>query len=72
MPNQAPAVAGFKPANGLAPVSFEHTYGKKLMAGLKTRIHGHVGGSSQDTDTKVSSVSEHLQAEAWTNAFQSD
>lgn len=72
MPNQAPAVAGFKPANGLTPVSFEHTHGKKLMAGLKSRIHGHVGGASQETETKLFSASEHLQAEAWTNVFQVD
>ncbi|KIC09087.1 hypothetical protein RA19_17570 [Leisingera sp. ANG-M1] len=72
MPNQAPGVAGFKPANSLVPVSFEHTHGKKPMAGLKLRIHAHVGGASQETATRLFSVSEHLRAEAWTNAFQPD
>lgn len=72
MPNQAPAIAEFLPADGLTPVSFEHSHGKKLMAGLKTRIHGHVGGASQETERRLYSASEHLQTEAWTNAFQPD
>lgn len=72
MPNQAPAVASFKPANGLTPVSFEHTHGKKLMAGLKARIHGHVGGASQETQRRLFTASEYLRAAAWTNAFQND
>ncbi|MDX8355805.1 AAA family ATPase [Cognatiyoonia sp. IB215182] len=72
MPNQPPPDAGFLPANGLVPVSFEHSHGKKLIAGLKTRIHGHVGGDSQDTEKRLFSYSEHLRTEAWTNAFQDD
>ena len=72
MPNQPPPDAGFLPANGLAPVSFEHSHGKKLVAGLKARTHGHVGGSSQETERRLFSASEHLQTETWTNAFQYD
>lgn len=72
MPNQAPSVAGFKPANGLVPVSFEHTHGKKLMVGLKSRIHAHVGGASQETAKRLFSTSEHLRAGAWVNVFQPD
>lgn len=72
MPNQPPADDDFLPANGLTPVSFEHSHGKKLMAGLKTRIHGHVGGASQDTEGRLFSASEHLRTQDWTNAFQPD
>ena len=70
MPDAPPSNANFLPADGLTSVSFEHSHGKRLMAGLKTRIHSHVGGASQATETKLFSVSEHLQVEAWTNAFQ--
>ena len=72
MPNQAPAVANFLPADGLTPVSFEHSHGKKLMAGLKARVHGHVGGASQETERRLFSASEHLQSEAWRTAFELD
>ncbi|WP_281926945.1 AAA family ATPase [Roseibium album] len=72
MPNRAPAVDDFLPADGLTPVSFEHSHGKKLMAGLKTRIHGHLGGRTQETERRLFSASEHLRTEDWTNAFQPD
>lgn len=72
MPDTPPPDANFLPANGLAQVSFEHTHGKKLMAGLKTRIHGHVGGASQETERRLFSASEHLQAPTWQNAFEND
>ena len=72
MPDQAPNVAGFKPVNGLHPVSFDHTHGKKLMAGLKSRLHAQVGGDSRETARRLFSVTDHLRTEAWTNAFQSD
>jgi len=72
LPDAPPPDANFLPANGLAPVSFEHTHGKKLMAGLKTRVHGHVGGASQETERRLFSASECLQAQTWQDAFQND
>ncbi|MBR9766120.1 MAG: AAA family ATPase [Rhodobacteraceae bacterium] len=72
MPNQPPTVAGFLPENGLAPVSFEHSHGKKLMNGLKGRIHNHVGGDSRETERRLFSVSEHLRTENWVDAFKID
>jgi len=70
MPDAPPPDAHFLPASGLTAVSFEHSHGKRLIAGLKTRIHGHAGGDSQAIETKLFSASGHLRAEAWTNAFQ--
>lgn len=72
MPDRAPAFTDFLPADGLTPVSFEHSHGKKLLAGLKARIHGHVGGASQETEQRLFSASDHLRTEDWTNVFQPD
>lgn len=69
MPNTPPSVAGFKPANGTVPVAFKHCHGKKLMDGLRPRIHHYVGGSTQDSESKIYTVSDYLLAPTWMTAF---
>lgn len=69
MTDQPPAIGGFLPENGLTPVSFEHAHGKKLMSGLRQRIHQHVGGPTQQIDTRIYVKSDFLQAPAWRAAF---
>jgi hypothetical protein len=69
MPNAAPAIGGFLPANGLEAVSFEHAHGKTLLAGLRPRIHHHVGGASQAVHDRIFSATEHLHAPTWIAAF---
>jgi len=69
MPNSAPAINAFIPANGLVPVSFENSHGKLLMDGLRPKIHHHVGGASQASDSKIYSISEHLRTPTWQAAF---
>lgn len=71
MPDNPPAIAGFVPANGLIAVSFEHTHGKMLMDGLRPKIHHHVGGSSQASNDRIYSVTNHLETPSWTAAFRS-
>lgn len=69
MPNNAPRVNAFIPANGLTPVSFQHSHGKMLMDGLRPKIHHHVGGASQASDSKIYTATGHLLAADWRLAF---
>jgi predicted ATPase len=69
MPAAAPALHTFIPANGLTPVSFEHTHGKKLMDGLRPKIHELVGGATQAIGTRIYAASEHILSQAWREAF---
>jgi hypothetical protein len=69
MPDQPPNIAGFIPANGNVPVSFEHCHGKKLMDGLRSAIHHQVHGPSQVIENTIYAASAHLQSPAWNDAF---
>lgn len=69
MPNDTPPISTFVPANGLIPVSFEHSHGKKLMDGLRPKIHHYVGGSSQASDGKIYSATTHIRTPCWEAAF---
>lgn len=69
MPNDPPPISQFVPANGLVPVAFQHSHGKKLMDGLRPKIHHHVGGSSQESDNKIYTATSHLQTQDWTAVF---
>lgn len=72
MADEAPADAGFLPENGNTPIAFEHTHGKKLMAELRRKVHGHAGGSTQAVKEKIYSISNHLIVPAWQAAFAAD
>ena len=69
MPNDPPLVSAFVPANGLISVSFEHSHGKMLMDGLRPKIHHHIGGASQASDSKIYTVTDHLQTPSWMAVF---
>jgi hypothetical protein len=69
MPENPPHIRNFIPANGLESVAFECSHGKKLMNGLRPRIHHQVGGSSQETDNRIYTATDHLLAPTWTAAF---
>jgi len=69
MPDIAPSVNRFLPANGLMPVSFENAHGKLLMDGLRPQIHHYVGGASQSTDARIYMITAHLRTPAWQEAF---
>jgi hypothetical protein len=69
MPNDPPPIDSFVPANGLIPVSFEHSHGKRLMDGLRPKIHHHVGGSSQASDSKIYTATMHIRAPCWAAIF---
>lgn len=69
MPENPPAVLSFIPANGLTPVSFQHTHGKKLMDGLRPKVHELVGGSTQALGIKIYTATEHLLSPDWREAF---
>jgi energy-coupling factor transporter ATP-binding protein EcfA2 len=70
MPDNPPPIAGFVPANGLVPVSFEHSHGKMLMDGLRPKIHHHVRGASQVSDSRIYTNTVHLQTPTWAASFQ--
>lgn len=69
MPDNAPPIGAFVPANGLTPVSFENSHGKMLMDGLRPKIHHYVGGASQASDSRIYAVTSHLRAPNWIAAF---
>jgi hypothetical protein len=69
MPNDPPPIGSFVPANGLIPVSFEHSHGKRLMDGLRPKVHHHVGGSSQASDSKIYTATVHIRAPHWAAVF---
>ncbi|KQT64145.1 MULTISPECIES: AAA family ATPase [unclassified Aureimonas] len=70
MPDVAPPLGGFLPANGLAAVPFEHTHGKMLMDGLKPKIHHHVGGASQASNDRIYTPTPELETPTWQAVFQ--
>ena len=69
MPNNTPPINAFVPANGLTPVSFQHSHGKMLMDGLRPKIHHHIGGASQVSDSRIYAATVHLLAQDWRGAF---
>lgn len=69
MDDNPPPISNFVPANGLVPVSFEHTHGKMLMDGLRPKVHHHVGGASEAIADRIYSMTNHLTAQSWTAAF---
>lgn len=69
MPNNPPPNGEFVPANGLIPVSFQHSHGKMLMDGLRPKIHHHVGGASQVLENKIYTATDHLQTPSWNAVF---
>ena len=68
MPDDPPSTSIFVPANGLTPVSFDHTHGKMLMDGLRPTLHHHVGGASQASNERIYTVTSHLRTPDWTTA----
>lgn len=70
MPDTAPNIADFIPDNGLVDVAFEHCYGKFLMNKLRTKIHGQVGGDTQDVIRRVYSATDYLIDENWQSVFE--
>lgn len=69
MPDRAPPIGAFVPANGLTPVSFTHSHGKMLMLSLRPKIHLHTGGASQALESKIYSATNHLQTASWVQVF---
>lgn len=69
MPDNPPSISEFVPANGLTPVSFQHSHGKMLMDALRPKIHNHAGGPSQAVSSKIYAVTNHLQTPRWMEAF---
>ncbi len=69
MPDSPPPVTDFVPANGLIPVSFEHSHGKMLMDAVRPKIHHHVGGASQVSGARIYAVTDYLSAPSWRDAF---
>ncbi len=69
MPDNAPPVKVFLPADGVTPMSFVHTHGKMLMDGLRPKIHHYVGGASQISDSRIYTRTDQLSASTWTAAF---
>lgn len=69
MEDTAPSISQFIPANGLTEVSFNHTHGKMLMNELKVKIHSHTGGSSQASNNRVYTITDHLKTPQWESTF---
>lgn len=69
MPNNPPPTSAFIPANGVTPVSFEHSHGKMLMGGLRSKLHLHVGGASQALENKIYTATDQLLALDWKAVF---
>lgn len=69
MPDDPPPINVFVPVNGLTPVSFQHSHGKMLMDALRPKIHHHVGGASQASDSRIYTATDHLLAPRWREAF---
>jgi hypothetical protein len=65
----APPINTFVPANGLTPVSFQHSHGKMLMTGLRTKIHHYIGGPTQEMESRIYTATNHLQTPSWTGKF---
>ena len=71
MPDISPPIGAFVPVNGLTPVSFQHSHGKMLMAGLRPKIHHHVGGATQALENKIYTPTDHLKSPDWEAVFNS-
>ncbi|MCU1206689.1 AAA family ATPase [Stenotrophomonas maltophilia] len=69
MPDAPPQAQAYIPANGLIPVSFEHSHGKKLMNSLRPKLHQLLGGSTQALDNKIYTASVHLASATWMAEF---
>jgi len=69
MSDNPPPIDSFLPANGLIPLAFEHTHGKKLMFLLKDKIHRYIRGSSQATADRIYSITEYLEDPRWISVF---
>lgn len=69
MPDNAPNANAFVPANGLIPVTFQHSHGKILMDGLRPKIHHYVGGSTQASNSRIYTRTGSLLAPSWRAAF---
>lgn len=69
MPDNPPLIDEFVPANGLTPVSFQHSHGKMLMDALRPKIHHHAGGASQVLENKIYTTTDHLRHPSWEEAF---
>jgi len=69
MPNNPPPNSDFIPANGLMPVSFQHSHGKKLLDGLRPKLHHLVGGASQALESRIYTETQHLQSPSWLEIF---
>jgi predicted ATPase len=70
MPDKEPPISDFIPANGIAPVSFEHCHGKMLMDGLLPAIHSLTGGGTEKLKPRIYSCTDHLRTPTWAAAFQ--
>ena len=70
MPEKAPSIKGFIPANGLTPISFEHTHGKKLMEVLRHKIHHHIRGDAQKAESRIYTSTDCLRTPTWVAEFQ--
>ncbi len=69
MPDVAPQTRDFLPANGLIPVSFQNSHGKKLMEALPQKIRPHVGGDQKEVARKIFSETGHLRTPTWVQLF---
>jgi energy-coupling factor transporter ATP-binding protein EcfA2 len=69
MPDNPPPIGEFVPANGLIPVSFQHSHGKMIMDALRPKIHHHVGGASQTLESKIYAATDHLRTPGWEAVF---
>lgn len=69
MPEAAPHLAGFLPANGLAPVHFEMCHGKMLFKGLRQALHQRIGGDSKAVGTRLLSPTPALRNGEWADMF---
>jgi len=72
MPDAAPPIQQFIPVNGLVPVAFEHSHGKKLMNYLRPKLHQLVGGSTQALDGRIYAASDHLASAMWKAEFEQE
>lgn len=69
MPDAAPAIRQFIPVDGQTPVLFQYSHGKKLMDGLRHKIHQLVRGASQELDGRIYAATDHLRTPTWVAVF---
>lgn len=68
VPDKAPSVKTFLPANGDIPVEFQYCHGKKLLNLLMGALKPKVDKAGIDIGTIVYSSSEELKDPVWANA----